>query len=71
MNRDLGRFVIRKDGDGTGFRSGGRKVILGDGRGGRSAERAEKQLKSVTIVVTGLVERQRATHVGFSLKISA
>jgi hypothetical protein len=28
-------------------------------------------LKSVTIMVTGLVRRLRATHVGFSLKISA
>ena len=41
------------------------------GEGGRSAGRSEKRLKSVTIVVTGLVERLRAKHVGFSLKISA
>ena len=38
---------------------------------GRSAFRAEKRLKSITIVVTGLVERLRAKHVQFSLKISA
>lgn len=41
------------------------------GGGGGSAERAEMRLKSVTIVATVLVERLRATHVGFSLKISA
>jgi hypothetical protein len=44
---------------------------LATGEGGRSAGRSEKRLKSVTIVVTGLVERLRAKHVGFSLKISA
>jgi hypothetical protein len=38
---------------------------------GQSAFRAEKRLKSITIMVTGLVERLRAKHVGFSLKISA
>lgn len=38
---------------------------------GRSAGRAEKRLKSFTIVVTGLVERLRATHVEISLKFSA
>jgi hypothetical protein len=38
---------------------------------GRSAFRAEKRLKSITIMVTGVVERLRAKHVGFSLKISA
>jgi putative Mn2+ efflux pump MntP len=36
----------------------------------RSAFQAEKRLKLITIVVTGLVERLRAKHVGFSLKIS-
>ena len=34
------------------------------GEGGRSAGRAEEWLKSVTIVVTVLVERLRATRVG-------
>jgi aryl carrier-like protein len=38
---------------------------------GQSAFRAEKRLKSITIVMTGLVERLRAKHVGVSLKISA
>jgi hypothetical protein len=38
---------------------------------GRSVLPAEKWLTSITIMVTGLVRRLRATHVGFLLKISA
>jgi hypothetical protein len=37
---------------------------------GRSAWRAEKWLKLITIMVTGLVQRLWAKHVGFLLKFS-
>jgi hypothetical protein len=38
---------------------------------GRSAWQAEKWLKLITIMVTGLVRRLRAKHIGFLLKFSA
>jgi hypothetical protein len=41
---------------------------MGEGR--RSAERAEKHFKSVTIVVTVLVRRLRNTCVGFLSKLA-
>jgi hypothetical protein len=40
------------------------------GEGGRSAERTEKHFILVTIVVTVLVRRLRATRVGFLSKLA-
>jgi hypothetical protein len=43
---------------------------VSDGRG-QSAGRAEKRLKSITMVVTGLVEKLQAMHVEISRKFSS